>query len=701
MRRKLFCSILCAALVMGSVCQAIGAEISPEETAEGTVVSAEGGSDVKTDEIILYAKELFGIGDEYDEFDYTLRQADNETIWQLDWRSSADDSSLHIGIDGEKYVRSYNKYKPSKYREGLGALTRQQAEKKADEFMKLVVPEKYSAGLKLRQEQNGYGYDGMMAYVHYDYYVNDIPCANNAVTIDVSRDTGEVMDFEMDKSLFMLRYPSVENLISEDKSKQVFRDNTHMALEYMKGTSKEDGGSKIFPAYHISSADNTVAVDAVTGEPFGTGDDYLLYNGYDGAGFGRFEATEDASEAEGGKKVALSEKEIASIEEKKDLISPEEALAAVEKAAHIDDRSGMTSALYSDSDKNYFWDINIFNDNVWISANVDATDGRLRSFYDYNCYYDENGQPSDYDTMAAEAKRLAQEFAGDKLPQTTLEFSEDKPDDDIVEYSTFTYQRMENGIPCNSNHIVIKFSNDNKLFYYGYEWDENAEFSDVSDAVGEDRAYTALFDITKPRLCYISDEGVARPAYLYEGFNYVYLDKYASRINSDGEPYKEDPRSYDYTDIKGTKYEDIIRLLKNNGYMVNRNEFKPTEPISTEDFAEFFKMGGYSLLKGNNAAEDDGYKFYFIDDKTFGENLTRYEACEILASYKFGQEIGKHPEIFKDELFADVTDEYYKGYVAVCKGFGYINGDQNNVFDGGRLITNEEAAVILYNYLTK
>ena len=63
--------------------------------------------------------------------------------------------------------------------------------------------------------------------------------------------------------------------------------------------------------------------------------------------------------------------------------------------------------------------------------------------------------------------------------------------------------------------------------------------------------------------------------------------------------------------------------------------------------------------------------------------------------------LGKAAEVkgIYANLFQDAPAAGYEGYAALCYGLGIIKGDKNGNFDGRRVLTNAEAAAVIYNLM--
>ena len=62
--------------------------------------------------------------------------------------------------------------------------------------------------------------------------------------------------------------------------------------------------------------------------------------------------------------------------------------------------------------------------------------------------------------------------------------------------------------------------------------------------------------------------------------------------------------------------------------------------------------------------------------------------------------VAEKEEIFKMP-FADCSENGYAGYIAICKAFGIVSGDENGNFRGESMVTRAEAAKLIYQYICR
>ncbi|MCD8089124.1 MAG: PepSY domain-containing protein [Clostridiales bacterium] len=694
MLKKFLSSVLCIFIAFQAVPVCGSEDVFEEDISSSGKAYGEdnAASEGDVSELITYTKKLLGIGSNYDEFDYTYTINENTglTSYTFSWNDTTDSTSVDAAINSDKYIYRYVKYNTGV--SGLGTLTEEEARTSAESFLKLVVPEEYIENVKYEKTENR---NSSAAYrFTYRYVVNGIPLNGGDCTVNISKINGEVIYYYApSEAPFYYDYSKAENIISAEDAHNIYRDFCEPVFEYRDYYDSEEKMYKAFPAYYLTDI-SSYMIDAFTGECI----ENEYYDSFEAASgsSNSYYADLTAETVEEEDSYKLTEAETASIEDKEGLLTPEEALAYAEKGIYIADKTNLRSTLRKESDE-YIWSLRIENENTNVSFNINASTGEVLFYSNRSGIYRSETVP-DYEAMLKAAEKTALAFSGDRFNDTELEYEEISYDDyDINGYRSysFKYVRKVNGIKYRDNYLLISFDAAGVIDEYDCRWFENAEFPDIDGAIGTAAAYAKLFNISEPKLEYIKTDSGVSLVYMFD-YGSVCLDKEGNRIDPyKGTPYKEEEAFPGYTDIDGSKYEDIIKLLYNNGYYIEREEFKPDEPISPEDFAAFFRFYGKETEKGFCI-----YGYNNAPDKYYGDTLTRYETAEILAYANVSSSVLNIPDIYTADYYKDEIDREYLPCVAVCYGLGYMTGDENNCFNGNDILTNGEAAVILYNTLT-
>ena len=91
-----------------------------------------------------------------------------------------------------------------------------------------------------------------------------------------------------------------------------------------------------------------------------------------------------------------------------------------------------------------------------------------------------------------------------------------------------------------------------------------------------------------------------------------------------------------------------------------------------------------------------------VSEKDPDKLLTRAEFVKMLVgATKYGA-AAELQDLFRCGFSddADISGEYY-GYVAIAEALGVVKGDSDHNFNPDRIITRREAAVMLYNFMSR
>ncbi|MDR2296505.1 MAG: S-layer protein, partial [Clostridiales Family XIII bacterium] len=143
----------------------------------------------------------------------------------------------------------------------------------------------------------------------------------------------------------------------------------------------------------------------------------------------------------------------------------------------------------------------------------------------------------------------------------------------------------------------------------------------------------------------------------------------------------------------------ILTLIE-NGYYIEGTDFEPNAQITQEGFLRY-------LYAPEQRYYGDADAFYrMLTDRGVvkaGERdadaaLTRYDAAKFVVRHLGLQRIAEHPEVFVN-AFNDEAAAEYGGYAAIVKALSIMRGDAAGNFNGTRILTNAEAAVVIHNTL--
>ncbi|MEG1585031.1 MAG: S-layer homology domain-containing protein, partial [Anaerovorax sp.] len=240
-----------------------------------------------------------------------------------------------------------------------------------------------------------------------------------------------------------------------------------------------------------------------------------------------------------------------------------------------------------------------------------------------------------------------------------------------------------------------------KIVLYDNQWYSTVKFPEISKAATSLKAFDAAVLNSGFDKKYIRTGN--KEFVLAYGFtkqvDYLLDSVSCEKLNYNGEKYAEDGTSQ-YTDTAGKWYESTVNALLDNGYYLAGDTFNGGKSITQESFLRYL----YSPTQKYSATTDDFYDMMKNngiieeDEIVAAGQVTRQDAAKFVTRYLGQDMVAKHAEVFKD-VFKDKVDAEYKGYAAVAKSLGIMQGDSKGRFNGAAKLTNAQAAVVIYNTL--
>jgi len=653
---------------------------------------------------IIAAKKILIIPDSYSEFTHysseVEKNGDKVTVWRLNWaEKEGNNGSIGASIDTNGNLYQYNEYSGDENNTGLAQVTKKEAQNSAEKFLKKVIITDVGEMKIIDKNQNAFQ-SGTYDFT-YEKFINNIPVNFYTVNISVNKYTGEVTSFnELNTDTDKFEYQTLEGIIEPSVAEKNYIDKVGVELQYYSYYDYKQKKMNVFAGY--TTNDNKYkAIDGKTGEAITVSNqDKIFYNSYvDGKG--------DKSI------VANSSKELT--KEETDAVNTITGLITKEKAEGIIRESSdiITSEMkVSDASLNrddfngkYIWQIGFEGG----YGQVDAQSGELISVHFYNNKGDENKNVS-----KLQAQNIAESFlkkiTPDKFSQTKYENNEDieKPVPMVKigvvvggDVSYFNFVRQVNGIEFDSNSLRVEVDNTNgKVIGYDNNWYDNVTFPDVSGAMNKQTAFSKIKEYKNFILQYaMVDKNKVQLVYNFEDLNdnYIIDPISGARLDYTGQVYK-DNKLPEYTDISGHWCEKTVKELLENGYYIQGDKFNPNMNITQ---INFFK---YIYSSYGNSDNDEFYDMLLQngiikkEEKAPSSFVSYQDAAKFIIRYLGYDKVAVHPEIFITP-FKDNIEEQYKGYAAMCYGFGIIKGDKNGNFNGTHNINNAEAAVLVYNLI--
>ena len=188
-----------------------------------------------------------------------------------------------------------------------------------------------------------------------------------------------------------------------------------------------------------------------------------------------------------------------------------------------------------------------------------------------------------------------------------------------------------------------------------------------------------------------SKESVALPVYKFDDTHTRTYDPFKGTLLTAN----NEDKIIEYADVNGHYAQKEINILRKYGIGFEGGMFKPDEIITKSQFAAltnsvFGKNRFPVIMKSTNAD---------INDETEDNDpLTRATACIELIDAMGYDEIAKMDSIFLPQ-FADVKENV--GYIAILAKMGVVSGDGSGNFSPDEYLTRADAAIMIYNFLSK
>lgn len=715
MKKRILSLILALVLVCscGLAEPAFAAEYSEDELAER----------------ILYVKNLFDIGEEYTEFsqNFYSYSGGNDTVWSFYWNTGENYkggySNINVSLDSRNHITSYYKYANNEDRKIPKKLASEYEGVIAD-FLKKVAPE--ISGHVALEDTYCYLYNNSYSYT-YRRCENGIVMPDNYVDFEIDYTKGEVVSFYTNWN-YDVTIPSASKILTKEEAAAKLGTTLELELQYL--SKWDEGKETVFLAYAPNQ--RYYAVDANTGKvydkknTFEYADDTTaesdtadMING----------AAAKAEEAAGG--AVLSDAEREKIAELVDLISEDEAIKVVtgNKQLLLDKNLNLTNAYLNTWGDNYVWNINMRDARpvdydsydtfrAYAGATVDAKTGELLSFYasvkNYYDYYGEDGQTIDLKYGLKECNSRFEKFLKTVAPEKYAQTRQVLKNNDngyVIYYDyendkavyggrNFNYVRYADDIPFYGNSLSGSVDRiTGKIYSYNSYWSD-VEFPAAEGVITADAArdsYLGLdgfglkYELTT-RVVYNEETYESKTEYkvrlVYVTDIYGYIDAFTGElIGYDGRPIEGNTVAFEYTDIKGNKYEKAIRILASLNCGFEGSKFEPDKVITAGEFesliSSIYYFNGTTTVKGNKDKKLTRQVISKLAMDAVG--LTKLAKLDIYkVNYSDAAKVGKS----------------YVGSVALSQGLGIWNIKAGSKFKPTKKVTRGEAAQIIVNLLS-
>lgn len=682
--------------------------------------------DKALEQAIRAVKAKIEVPENFTEFNYYTYSDGDRISWYLDWNSKDMlEGSLSVRVDDRGDILSYNLYKPYDYDSArkFPKISRQEARGTAEAFIERMKPGLLS-DLEL-VEQGGLQQLGRTHSFTYIRLENGIPYPANTVSVEVNSETGEVQYYSYNWSED-LTFPNPEGVIPLEDAKEVYKEELGLKLIY---EYKYDGEESRIYAVYIPVYGSNYGIDALSGERIRINPYYGVYPLRGAQADGMEKAVADTP--------ALTPEEQKAVEEMSSMVSREKAESIARGLRELEITRGYKLAgSYLQKELNakdsYTWELNFESEsqengrpsNIWVR--LDAKDGSLKG---YNRYIPIDGQRDGKyteDKARAAVEKFIKAVCGSKFKDMVF----DPTNEDIyyplaegknpVSY-TFHYIREVNGVQFPANYIHVGFDAVNgKVTSFNMSW-YDLEFPSVEGVLEVEGIYDKLFADVGLALMYSNiykendreaviyrEQPEIRLVYSVKQDKPAIFDAFSGEIlDGSGRPYVE-KKAVEYTDIDGHFAENQIAALAEYGISLPGAEFKPNQNIAQKDYLRLLAkaMGYYGSFDDDKDLEEMYNRLIrerviTKEEKNPDGAVTREDAVKFLIRALGYQDVADIKGIFvtgfKDQ---GRIDPALVGYVAIAKGLGIVGGSGGNFYPKNS-VTRAEAAVMLYNYLTR
>ncbi|MBQ5316026.1 MAG: S-layer homology domain-containing protein [Oscillospiraceae bacterium] len=737
---KRIAAALLAVLMVGSVPMPV---FAADSTPSAVTVEAKA-----LESVIKSVKSRVSIPSDLDKFKYDTDTKYGVTYYSLTWYKERTvkyswgtdtETVKSVTVRCHKDIIIYVNVRDNerKDRTGFAKLTDTQAESRAAKYVREIYP-----GLKgepvLERVRSTSALRSSDITYNITRPVSGIEFCENGGRITIDKDTGALVKYELvwwNDALF----PDASKRLSEEAVSEIYRSRKPLKAsyrlftkyEYNRETEEDERTVFVLPVYTPSvSGENEI--DAITGEYTALYDDKEKYSYTDAYEWEEYdlveEVTEEAMEEEADvDNMALSPAELAAVADESKYLSYEKCLEQIKKDPFIvfdsvlvnksnrvgeyTDIKGEVKPLrmlrfeFSSSDEK--------KDSIRLDVDMDAVTGEIVRFSKRYTYGknspNRNTKGADDDAVLKRANEAAKHFMGSKAAEYRPGSKPYvyKSKDYTATDGTVGYTRYVNGLPADFDSMAICVDSRGEVLNFSYTY-HDLEFPEPK-LVGEDAAYSKLFEKMKPDLYYTGFADLQLKPHIYLTYrfdaDYTINALTGERINTwDASAYYTDnperkEKVIAYTDISGYKYEKEIKTLLDYGiYVTDSDRLAPDEAITNGEFAQLFDS-----VCGTNISRiysDIWNGKEYVKNPEKDKKLTRGEIAKIYV-WLYADEYSDAAVVkgIYKAPFTDVgSDHGYCGWIVFAKSEGMVKGS------GGRFspdagITKGDALKTAYDYL--
>lgn len=661
----------------------------------------------KINEMLSVLKQRIGSTDEYDKFSGSVNAYGGETRYEFLWSKTDGDnrSSINITMNSDGVVTSYYTYGGGgNGRDGKASINRPDVGEALDAAIsgfKKLNPD-ISENVKITSDGEYRSLTGDDFSFVLQRTQNGIPVADDDGWISVSADAKRVVSFSLNYTTG-LKFEDSSKLISKEDAQNSFNEKFPMKLRY---TTEYKDDKKSATLIYSPDSEYNQYISATSGEVITR--EYRRHR-FGGGDMKASESMAAMDMADNG----FSEAEIKNLDTINGLIGLDKAEKIILTSKVINANSAyklMEHALcrdWYDEDKYTYrleFERTSGDEDYWLDAEVDAKSGDILSFYIRENRGNEKAKlnvKQGYEKAYAALEVLAPSHFGENMDYLL-------DGDDKDSSGNYVFFRYVNGIEFADNSVRISVDMaSGKIISYRIGYDD-IEFPSADGVISAEDAGKRLFEQVGYDVWYIptyEDDKPAQAPVVYDTDSYdLTLDAFSGELK-----YKRDSEKVgEYTDIENHYAKNAIEALAKFGIGFADSEFKPDSNITQADFvtllnAAFNDYGPIVIYKGISYENiyDDAIADGIVKEDEYSPDadVTRDLAAKMMVRALGFEEVATLNGIYVP-IFADVSADSV-GFTSILGAMGVIKGDENGNFNPSGTVTRADAAIMLYNYLSK
>ena len=660
----------------------------------------------KINEMLSVLKQRIGSTDEYDKFSGSVNAYGGETRYEFLWSKTDGDnrSSMNITMNSDGVVTSYYTYGGGNGRGGKASINRPDVSEALDAAIsgfKKLNPD-ISENVKITSDGEYRSLTGDDFGFVLQRTQNGIPVADDDGWISVSADAKRVVSFSLNYTTG-LKFEDSSKLISKEDAQNSFNEKFPMKLRY---TTEYKDDKKSATLIYSPDSEYNQYISATSGEVITR--EYRRHR-FGGGDMKASESMAAMDMADNG----FSEAEIKNLDTINGLIGLDKAERIILTSKVINANSAYKLTEHAlcrdwyDEDKYTYrleFERTSGDEDYWLDAEVDAKSGDILSFYISENRGNEKAKlnvKQGYEKAYAALEVLAPSHFGENMDYLL-------DGDDKDSSGNYVFFRYVNGIEFADNSVRISVDMaSGKIISYRIGYDD-IEFPSADSVISAEDAGKRLFEQVGYDVWYIptyEDDKPAQAPVVYDTDSYdLTLDAFSGELK-----YKRDSEKVgEYTDIENHYAKNAIEALARFGIGFADSEFKPDSNITQADFvtllnAAFNDYGPIVIYKGisYNDIYDDAIADGIVKEDEYSPDadVTRDLAAKMIVRALGFEEVATLDGIYVP-IFADVSADSV-GFTSILGAMGVIKGDENGNFNPSGTVTRADAAIMLYNYLSK